>query len=320
MRRYKLEHRLSKYKPEDFGRVAVLMGGISPERDISLLSGAQVLDALVDYGIDARAFDPKDKCIFDLPLYGFDRVFIALHGGAGEDGHVQAVLEEMKLPYTGPGMQSCCVLMNKVISKQIFQAVGIPTPEYVVAHNADELTAAMTKLGLPLAIKPISGGSSIATGIVNSKAEALEAFVQAISFGPVLVERAIIGQEITVGMVDEEALPILSYGQPGSFYDFDAKYEAEFSWCEAKLADDVAQKAREYSVNALKAAGGGSISRADLIIDANDVPWLLEVNTVPGMTSHSLVPYAAAVAGIEFPTLVAGILSATIEANIYQTS
>ncbi len=295
----------------DFGRVAVLMGGSSAEREISLLTGGAVLKALLARGVKAAGFDPAERTLTDLAADGIERVWVALHGPGGEDGTVQGALEWLGLPYTGSGVLGSAVGMDKLRTKQLAQAAGVATPPYLCLGGAADFQRAVDVLGLPLAVKPASQGSSVGMSRVETAAELPSAWRAAASLDPVVIaERWIIGREFTVAILQGTALPVIAIETPRSFYDYQAKYFADDTRylipCGLPAAEEAAmQRAALLTFAATGAAGWG---RVDFVMGGDGVALLLEINTIPGMTSHSLVPMAAAAAGIDFNELAWRIL------------
>ena len=295
----------------DFGRVAVLMGGASAEREVSLMTGNAVLEALVARGIEAAGFDPAGHALTELVTGGFERVFIALHGPGGEDGAVQGALEWLGLPYTGSGVLGSAIGMDKLRTKRLAQAAGVATPPWIELRGAPDFERAVTELGLPLAVKPATQGSSVGMSRVESAGELPAAWRAASALDPVVIaERWITGGEYTVGILQGEALPAIRIETPRSFYDYQAKYFADDTRylipCGLTgAAESALQQAALATFDATGASGWG---RVDFVTGAGDMPLLLEINTVPGMTSHSLVPMAAHAAGINFPELAWRIL------------
>ncbi len=295
----------------DFGQVAVLLGGASAEREISLLTGNAVLEALVARGVQATAFDPKERALTELVTAGFDRVWIALHGPGGEDGAVQGALEWLGLPYTGSGVLGSAVCMDKLRTKRIAQAAGVATPPWIELVGAADFERAVAQLGLPLAVKPVSQGSSVGMSRVEAAAELPAAWRAASALDPVVIaERWITGREFTVAILQGEALPVIAIETPRSFYDYQAKYFADDTRYLipsglTKAAESAMQQAALTTFAVTGASGWG---RVDFMMGKENLPLLLEINTVPGMTSHSLVPMAAAAAGIDFPELCWRIL------------
>ncbi|MCK5876021.1 MAG: D-alanine--D-alanine ligase [Candidatus Marithrix sp.] len=297
-----------------FGKVAVLMGGKSAEREVSLLSGKAVLQALLKQDINAQSIDTKNDFINNL--VEFNRVFIALHGRGGEDGSIQGLLELMEIPYTGSGILGSALALDKYRTKQIWQNLGLPTPAckiVSITSNPDEIVA---KLGLPLMIKPILEGSSVGMTKVNQVADLANAITIAAQFNcPIIAESYIEGIEYTATILDNKVLPMIRLETPRDFYDFDAKYsdntETKYI-CPCGLPTSQEQKLQNIMLQAFLAVGAKDWGRVDFICDKLGQPWLLEVNTVPGMTNHSLVPMAAKQVGINFDKLVLNILTLTI--------
>ncbi|MDS4070316.1 MAG: D-alanine--D-alanine ligase [Candidatus Competibacter sp.] len=301
--------------PAEFGRVAVLMGGWSAERAVSLVSGQAVLKALQARGVDAHGVDVDREISRVLANGGFDRVFVALHGRGGEDGLIQGALEILGLPYTGSGVLASALGMDKLRTKEIWRGAGLPTPPWRLVESAAELTDAAAELGLPLAVKPSREGSSIGISRVGEPAQFQLAWERATSCdSPVLVEPWIQGQEFTGSLLQGEALPLIRLETPREFYDYEAKYHADDTryLCPCGLPETREAELRELVRRAFAAVDGYGWGRVDLMVDGQDRPWLLEVNTVPGMTDHSLVPMAARVAGLNFQELVWRILETSL--------
>jgi D-alanine-D-alanine ligase len=295
----------------DFGKVAVLMGGASAEREISLMTGAAVQDALVARGVDAARFDPAERALTELIDAGFDRVFIALHGPGGEDGAVQGALEWLGLPYTGSGVLGSAVGMDKLRSKRLAEAAGVATPAWIELTGAADFERAVAELGLPLAVKPATQGSSVGMSRVASAAELPAAWRAASALDPVVIaERWLPGGEYTVAVLQGEALPAIRIETPRAFYDYQAKYFADDTryLIPCGLAADAESAIRDAALATFAATGAAGWGRVDFVADAAGRAFLLEINTVPGMTGHSLVPMAARAAGIDFPELAWRIL------------
>lgn len=297
--------------PTEFGRVAVLLGGDSSEREISLLSGNAVLAALERRGVAATAFDPQERSLLDLAAQRFDRVCIALHGPGGEDGTVQGALEYLGVPYTGSGVAGSATAMDKLRTKRLAQAVGVAAPESVALRGPEDFELALERLRLPLIVKPATQGSSVGMTRVAS-AEALPAAYAAAAAvdRAVFAEPWISGREYTVALLQDRALPSIRIETPGGFYDYEAKYFRDDTryLCPSGLSQPAEQHLQSLALAAFAAAGGEGWGRADFMMDAAGRALLLEVNTVPGMTSHSLVPMAARAAGIDFDELVWRVL------------
>ncbi len=305
---------------EHFGRVAVLMGGDSSEREISLMTGDAVLAALRARGVDAHAVDARrGHLVGDLVDGRYDRAWIALHGAGDEDGAVQGLLEYMQMPFTGCGRMASALAMDKLRSKQLFAAHGLGSPKFAVVQSADadSLQHVVENLGLPLAVKPNGQGSSVGVSRVNALGELEAACVQALRFGgPVLVEQWIQGEEYTAGIVGRRVLPLIRIDASAShFFDYQAKYfsdETRYTCpCGLPSARE-AQYARE-ALAAFDALGASGWGRVDFMLDGAGNALMLEVNTVPGMTGHSLVPMAAAVLGTDFAELCWRVLETSFD-------
>ncbi|MCO6441445.1 MAG: D-alanine--D-alanine ligase [Nitrococcus mobilis] len=291
------------------GRVAVLAGGWSAEREISLQSGAAVLEALRRRGIEAHQVDPSERPLGALGE--FDRAFIALHGRGGEDGVIQGALEIMCLPYTGTGVLGSALGMDKLRTKLVWHALGLPTPAFLRLDSEAALDRVEAELGYPVMVKPNREGSSLGMTRVNGSAALLEAWRKACLYDrEVFAERWIDGQEYTVSLLGEQALPVIRIESAGVFYDFDAKYRAAETrlHCPCGLAALPEAALTELAAAAFEAVGGSGWGRIDLMRDPDGAAWLLEVNTVPGLTDHSLVPMAARAAGLDMDELAWRIL------------
>ena len=295
----------------NFGKVAVLMGGKSAERDVSLKSGGMVLAALRKKGIDAHPFDPRERDVQDLARERFARVFIALHGRFGEDGTVQGVLEWLGIPYTGSGVLASALAMDKVRTKRLWAAEGLPTAAYEVLGKDSNLKAVAKRLGVPLFVKPASEGSSVGMSKVKRAGDLEEAFALAVNYDPVVIaEKFIEGPELTVAIVGERVLPIIKIETPREFYDYEAKYIANDTryLIPCGLAAAKEKQIQALSLKAFQALGCRGWGRVDLMLDKRGRPFLLEINTSPGMTDHSLVPMAAKAVGIAYEDLCVRIL------------
>ena len=308
--------RPTEQRAVDFGRVAVLMGGRSAEREISLASGRAVLAALLKAGVEAEAVDVDRATLRRLLAGEFARAFIALHGRGGEDGAIQGALEAVGLPYTGSGVSASALAMDKLLSKAIWRAGGLPTPAALELTEASALRAVAAELGLPLMVKPVREGSSFGAARVAKLDELAPARRRAARFGRVMAETWIEGAEYTVPVLNERALPIIKLETGREFYDYQAKYEAGDTQYICPCGLDAKAEARlgELSLRACRALGVSGWARVDLLLDHADRPWLIEVNTVPGMTGHSLVPMAAREAGISFQELTLQILATSLAA------
>ena len=296
-----------------FGKVAVLLGGRSAEREVSLKSGAMVLQALQARGVDAHAFDPRDRSLLDLVAERFERVFIALHGRYGEDGTVQGALELLGLPYTGSGVLASALAMDKWRTKLVWQALGIPTPQHRLLDAAADWAEVAADLGLPLMVKPACEGSSIGITKVTSIEQIEPAYWQAAQHdATVLAERFIDGEELTAAILGDEALPLIRLETPRVFYDYEAKYHASDTRyvVPCGLPADEEASLQALALAAFRAVGAEGWGRVDIMRDRAGQAYCLEVNTIPGMTDHSLVPMAARARGIGFEELVLRILEA----------
>ena len=295
----------------DFGKVAVMMGGKSAEREVSLKSGAAVLAALLSSGIDAHRFDPRDKTLEALHAEGFQRVFIALHGRGGEDGTLQGALDLLAIPYTGSGVLASALAMDKWRSKLVWHATGLPVPDYVVLDVASDFAAIEAQLGLPLFVKPSNEGSSIGISKVKRAGELHAAYELAARYDScVIAEQYLAGGEFTVGILGGQALPVIRIVPATEFYDYDAKYlrdDTEYR-IPSGLGDEREAEMRDLALRAFAVLGGRGWGRMDLMLDAAGRMFCLEANTSPGMTDHSLVPMAARAAGISFDQLVLTLL------------
>ena len=310
---------MSMLQPEQYGHVAVLLGGTSAERDISLKSGNAVLAALTSKGVHATAVDPREGLFDQLAAGRFDRAFIALHGRGGEDGMIQGALEWLGLPYTGSGVLGSAIAMDKLRTKQIWLQMDIPTPPHAVVGSAEELAAFGEQVGYPLAVKPAHEGSSIGMSRLESNADALPAYQAAAGCDEVvLAERWIRGGEYTASILGTEVLPFIRLETPRTFYDYEAKYLADSTQyhCPCGLPAAMEQELGVVCRQAFDAIGATGWGRVDLMLDSNNRPWLLEVNTVPGMTDHSLVPMAAAQAGMDFGELAMRILDTSLDRSL----
>ncbi len=301
-----------------FGKVAVLMGGASAERKISLQSGNAVLTALQHNGVNAFGIDVDDRIVKNLSAGNFERVFIMLHGRGGEDGTIQGLLETMHIPYTGSGVMASALAMDKLRTKQIWQATGLPTPAHFVLDIERDCEQAIQSVGLPMIVKPVLEGSSIGMSKVERQDELIPAWQKAKKCGgAVIAEKWVAGKEYTAAIIDEQILPLIQLETPHKFYDYDAKYEANDTRyiCPCGLSNHEEELLANLVRKAFFSIGANGFGRVDFIIDRQNQPWLIEVNTVPGMTSHSLVPMAARQAGISFNELVLRILNSSKEGS-----
>jgi D-alanine-D-alanine ligase len=295
----------------DFGKVAVLLGGKSAEREVSLKSGTLVLNALRSRGVDAHAFDPAVRGLEELISERFERAFIALHGRFGEDGTLQGALEWLGMPYTGSGVLGSALAMDKLRTKLLWQARGLPTPPYELLHSDADLRAVAQRLGLPLMVKPVNEGSSLGMSKVREAAQIDEAYALAVNYDrSVMAEQFIEGAELTVGILDDRALPAIRLETTRDFYDYQAKYVADDTRyiLPCGLPAPREHEIRAVCVEAFRALDCSGWGRVDLMLDRAGAPYLLEVNTAPGMTDHSLVPMAARAAGISYEDLCLKIL------------
>ncbi len=308
---------MAQHDPAAMGKVAVLFGGRSAEREISLRSGGGVLAALQRKGVDAHAFDPADRPMDDLRREGFVRAFIALHGRYGEDCTVQGALELLRIPYTGSGVLASAIAMDKVRTKEIWAARGLSTPPSMVLRRGDVLREVPDHLGLPLIMKPPHEGSTLGVSKVMGYSDVNEAFETAARYDEeVLAEAFIEGPELTVAILgagpQARALPVIEIRAPGGNYDFENKYNTHDTeyLCPAPLAADVTDAVQALALAAYRAIGCEGWGRVDLMLRARDSqPFLLEVNTSPGMTDHSLVPMAARATGLSYEDLVLQVLA-----------
>ena len=302
-----------------YGKVVVLMGGSSAEREISLHSGAAVLQALQAAGIDAHGVDAADAQLHDtLAQGGFDRAFIALHGRGGEDGIIQGLLESIGLPYTGSDVLGSALGMDKLRTKQVWQSAGLQTPGFAVLASAADVGRVKDGLQYPVIVKPSHEGSSIGITKVDEAAGLMAAWRLAAQYDEcVLAEQWVAGVEYTAGILGDEVLPLICLETPNTFYDYAAKYEADTTRylipCGLSAAQEVELQA--MSLAAFTAVGATGWGRVDFMLDADGHPWLIEVNTIPGLTDHSLVPMAARAAGIDFDRLVCRILDTSLHAE-----
>jgi len=302
--------------PEQFGKVAVLLGGTSAEREVSLKSGNAVLEGLRRKGVDAHGIDIREAAdVIGLVEQGFDRAFIVLHGRGGEDGQIQGALQILGIPYTGSGVMGSAIAMDKYRSKLVWKGLGLPTPPFHVLQEESDLAIAAA-LGFPLMIKPAHEGSSVGMSKVNDDSQLDAAWQEASKFDSlVIAEKWITGSEYTAAVLDGEPLPLIRLETPREFYDYDAKYKTGDTGYHIPcgLDEEKEREAQQIALLACDALGVTGWGRADLMMDRDGNFWLIEVNTVPGMTDHSLVPMAAKAKGIDFDELVYRILHQTLE-------
>ena len=296
---------------KQYGKVAVMMGGSSAEREISLMSGNGVLNALRSRGVDAHAFDPAEKPLAALKEEGFERVFIILHGPFGEDGTLQGALETLGIPYTGCGVMASAICMDKWRTKLLWRGAGLPIPEFELLDENIDFAAVEARLGLPLFVKPATEGSSIGVTKVKQPGELKAAFEEARKYDPlVLAERFVGGGEYTCAVIDGQAYPTIKIEPATEYYDYQAKYFRDDTVyrCPSGLSEEVEQRARALCLQAFQVLGGQGWGRVDFLMDEAGGIYLLEVNTNPGMTSHSLVPMAARAQGISYEDLCLNVL------------
>lgn len=298
-----------------FGKVAVLMGGTSAEREVSLNSGKAVLEALQSKGVDAYAVDVGDDILNQLQQGQFDRAFIALHGRGGEDGTMQGALQIMNLPFTGSGVMASALAMDKLRTKQIWQAQGLPTPAYKVLDERPDIKQLVSEIGLPMMIKPSHEGSSIGVTKVVSEDQLTAAWDDAAKYdSEVIAEAWVTGKEYTAAILGDLALPLIRLETPQEIYDYEAKYMLDTTQyhCPCGLDTEAEKSLQQMALKAFRAVGAQGWGRVDLFVDDKGKPWLIEVNTVPGLTDHSLVPMAAKAVGISFDELMLRILQDTL--------
>ena len=294
----------------EFGKVAVLFGGASAEREVSLLSGGGVLQALLASGVDAQAFDPAQRKLDELAASG--RAFIALHGRGGEDGTIQGALELMGVPYTGSGVMASALGMDKWRTKLLWRSVGLPIPDFALLFDDSDFAAVERQLGLPLFVKPACEGSSIGVTKVRQAGELRAAYLEAVKHDPlVIAEKGVLGGEYTASILGDEALPIIKIEPATDFYDYEAKYFRDDTAyrCPCGLPEARELDIRAQALEAFRVLGCRGWGRVDFLMDEAGNAYMLEVNTSPGMTDHSLVPMAARVAGISYEALVLRVLS-----------
>lgn len=298
-----------------FGRVAVLMGGISAEREVSLKSGNAVLQGLLARGVNAVGIDVGINPLEPLLDSRFDRVFNIMHGRGGEDGVLQGALDALGIPYTGSGVLASALSMDKLRTKLCWLGAGLPTPRWMLLKSTDDLDRCAAELGFPVIVKPSEEGSSIGMSRAENRGELETAWQRASQYNcRVFAEAWITGREYTASMLRGRALPLIRLETPNAFYDFDAKYKADTTryHCPCGLPAEEESELQSLALKACECVGVEGWGRVDLLVDEAGRPWLIEVNTVPGMTDHSLVPMAARVAGIDFEALVWQILESSL--------
>lgn len=298
-----------------FGRVGVLLGGQSAEREVSLKSGGAVLAALQRQGVEAHAFDPARRSLGDLAMAEFDRVFITLHGRFGEDGCMQGALELLGIPYTGSGVMASAIGMDKWRTKLLWQAAGLPTPEWALLDANSDFAAIEKQLGLPIFVKPAREGSSIGMSKVKAPGALRAAWEKAEEYDSlVLAEKFVDGGEYTCAVLGSEALPMIRLIPKNEYYDYEAKYlrdDTEYR-CPCGLAPEQEKAIQTLCLKAFQVVDCRGWGRVDVMLDSRGTPYLLEINTSPGMTDHSLVPMAARAAGLDFDALCLRILEMTL--------
>lgn len=299
------------------GRVAVLMGGLSAERDVSLKSGGFVLQALVDAGVDAFKVDIGSKVLEQMQSLQADRAFNILHGSGGEDGQIQAILDVLGIPYVGSGVKSSALTMDKLMTKRLLLGCGIKTPAFIEIKQAEQCSDVIKKLGLPLIVKPVYEGSSIGMTKVEQAESLIPAFELASQYGAVMAEQWIEGAEYTVAWLGGTVLPAIRLETPRVFYDYEAKYQADDTRyiCPCGLDQELQSRLEDLVIKTIDICGVTHWGRVDLMMDDRTGFQVIEVNTVPGMTDHSLVPMAAREAGLNFQQLVLKLLELTFKAE-----
>ena len=308
----------NNYKASDFGKVAVLMGGQSAEREISLQSGHAVHQSLLEIGVNAHAIDFDDKTLSLLINDNFERVFIALHGRGGEDGAIQGAMESIGLPYTGSDVLGSALSMDKSRTKAVWQNAGLPTPSSIELNSNSDWNAISDELGLPIMIKPVREGSSIGASKVTESEKLQSAWKESSEFDDrVMAEQWIEGEEYTVPILNGQVLPVIKLVTKRDFYDYQAKYVDDDTQyiCPCGLNEQQEQEMGELAMQSCQTLNVSGWARVDMMRDSTGQNWLIEVNTVPGMTSHSLVPMAAKQAGLSFSELTLQILATSLDRN-----
>lgn len=296
------------------GRVAVLMGGDSAEREVSLKSGNAVYQALLAAGVDAVPVDYRGSDFAQLAKLEVDRVFNVLHGRGGEDGTVRAALELLGIPSTGSGVGALALTMDKVLTKKVLRCSGLPTPDFIELDSESDCQRLLDELGLPVFVKPVLEGSSIGMSPVHEATQLLPAWQKARQYGAVFAEKFIDGGEYTAGFIGDDVLPLIKIEAASEFYDYEAKYLSDDTGyiCPCGLDDDRVAEIEALVKRAISATRVSDWGRVDLMLDRAGQAWFIEVNTVPGMTDHSLIPMAGRAAGLEMPELVLRILESTL--------
>lgn len=301
----------------DFGKVAVLYGGRSSERAISLQSGENILASLRQQGVDAHGIDPDEHLIENLLKGKFTRAFIALHGKEGEDGVIQGLLTMLGIPFTGSGVAASALAMDKARAKLVMHGLRVPTPIFSVAKDVQHAKEIALKIGFPVSVKPIAEGSSLGVTRLENLTHLSKAYHHAAQYGGVMIEKWIDGKDFFVTILGNQVLPSVKVQTTSAFYDYSAKYESDATQylCPAPLSVDKEKELRSLAYRAFSALGCEGWGRVDLVQDNKGKFWVLEVNTIPGMTSHSLVPMSAKAAGLSFDDLVMAILTSTLSAD-----
>ncbi len=299
------------------GKVAVLLGGTSAEREVSLNSGNAVYQGLIAAGVDVIKVDLQEDVLGQLQNLEADRVFIVLHGRGGEDGTLQALLEYLQIPYTGSGVCASAMAMDKLATKRILAGSAIPTPDYIELSNETDCQSLLEEMGLPVFVKPVLEGSSIGMTLVRKAEDLIPAWRKALAYGDVFAEKFVNGAEYTAGFLGDQVMPMIKLETPREFYDYEAKYLVDDTvyTCPCGLPDETIAEINDLVQRTIHVTGVRHWGRVDLMIDESGQPWIIEVNTAPGMTDHSLVPMAAREAGLEMPDLVLKILELTLEGD-----
>ncbi len=299
------------------GRVAVLYGGTSAEREVSLKSGNAVYEGLIEAGVNAFKVDLQGDVLTQLQGIEADRVFNMLHGRGGEDGTIQAVLDYIGMPCTGSGVCASALAMDKLATKRILAGCEIPTPDYFELNSEADCQRLLDGIGLPVFVKPVLEGSSIGMTPVLNARDLIPAWKKASAYGAVFAEKLVIGSEYTAGFLGDQVLPLIKLDTPREFYDYEAKYLVSDTiyTCPCGLPEDMIEQLNDLVLRSIHATGVRHWGRVDLMLDELQQPWIIEVNTIPGMTDHSLVPIAARAAGLEMPDLVLRILELTLKGD-----